>query len=270
MAFKMVLDSLEGLPDEVAKEYVEKDGKFYIQVEGMKSQEDFNRLNTSLSAARTEAKGYKEKLSLLGDRKVEEVVELLDKIPELEAAAEGKLDDDKINAIVEGRIKSKIAPLEREVTTLKSENLELKSKVETFEVKEKTRTIHEQVREAAKKAGVVEEAIEDALLLADRVFELDESGAAVVKEGANVTPGLQPTDWLSDLQTKKPHWWGPSGGGGAGGNRNGGNIQNNPFTNEHWNLTEQGRLYKENPSRAETLAKAAGTTVGGPKPDPKK
>lgn len=45
----------------------------------------------------------------------------------------------------------------------------------------------------------------------------------------------------------------------AGGNPNGGsgNIKN-PFTKEHWNLTEQGKLYRENPELYKHLKAQAG------------
>lgn len=267
MAFKMVLDSLDGLPEEVAKEYVERDGKFHIQVEGMKPPEEFMRLQNSLNAARNDANTFKGKLALLGDRKVEDVVTLLDKIPELEAAAEGKLDEDKLNNLVEGRIKTRLAPLERERDTLKNENGELKGRLEQFEGKEKARTIHDQVRSAAKESGVLESAIEDALLLADRTFELTEDGKAVVKDGTGFSAGLQPKDWFGDLQTKRPHWWGTSQGGGAGGNRQGGGgAEANPWSHDGWNMTKQGEIYRKDSARAEQLAKAAGTTIGGGRP----
>lgn len=80
MAFKMELESLDGLSEDVAKEYVEKDGKFVIQVEGMKTQADIDAVNRSLTAARTEAGNYKTKLALLGDRKIEDVIPMLDRI----------------------------------------------------------------------------------------------------------------------------------------------------------------------------------------------
>lgn len=45
----------------------------------------------------------------------------------------------------------------------------------------------------------------------------------------------------------------------AGGNPNGGgNITKNPFTKEHWNLTEQGKLFKENPDLYKHLKASAG------------
>jgi len=270
MAFKMVLDSLEGLPDDVAKEYVEKDGKFHIQVEGMKTADDVAKVQQSLNAARQEAQGFKAKLAMLGDRKVEDVVTLLDRIPELEAAAEGKLDEDKIKQLAEARAKQLVAPVERERDTLKQQVGQAEQRIQEFETKENVRKIHRQVREAAKSAGLLDEAVEDALLLADRTFELTEDGVAVVKQGTSFSEGLQPKDWLTDLQTKRPHWWGESSGGGAGGQRGAGGSGKNPWTAENWNLTEQGKINRENPQRAETLAKAAGTTVGGQKPQPKK
>ena len=43
----------------------------------------------------------------------------------------------------------------------------------------------------------------------------------------------------------------------------GGNPVNNPFTKEHFNLTEQGKLFREHPEQARALAQAAGITIGG-------
>lgn len=271
MAFKMVLDSLDGLASEVASEYVEKDGKFHIQVEGMKTQADLDAVQRSLNAARTSETGLKQKLALLGDRKIEDVIPMLDRIPELELAAAGKLDEEKLKEMAEARARQIVAPIERERDNLKTQLNEKDGVIKEFSEKEKTRMIHRQVRSAAKAAGLLDEAVEDALLLADRNFELSEDGRAVVKEGASSAQGLEPKDWLSDLQTKRPHWWPASEGGGAGGNRGGGGVGGkNPWTNENWNMTEQGKILTENRTRAETLAKAAGTTLGGPKPPAKK
>lgn len=43
----------------------------------------------------------------------------------------------------------------------------------------------------------------------------------------------------------------------------GGNPINNPFSKEHFNLTEQGKLFRENPQQARALALAAGVNIGG-------
>lgn len=54
-------------------------------------------------------------------------------------------------------------------------------------------------------------------------------------------------------------------GAGATGS-SGGRIEPNPFSADNWNVTEQGRIAKNDPTKAERLAKAAGTTLGGPHP----
>ena len=43
-----------------------------------------------------------------------------------------------------------------------------------------------------------------------------------------------------------------------GGDGNGNAVPNNPFSKEHWNLTEQGRLYKDNPELYKSLMAQAG------------
>lgn len=48
------------------------------------------------------------------------------------------------------------------------------------------------------------------------------------------------------------------GGSGSGGNRNDGGSPNNPWTEKHFNLTEQGRIMKADPAKAARLKKAAG------------
>lgn len=45
--------------------------------------------------------------------------------------------------------------------------------------------------------------------------------------------------------------------------KDGGNPINNPFSKKHFNLTEQGKLFRENPQQARALAQAAGVNIGG-------
>jgi hypothetical protein len=110
--------------------------------------------------------------------------------------------------------------------------------------------------------------LEDALEVAGRMFEVDEDGKVVTKDEVGVTPGIDAVVWLTEMQNKRPHWWGTTSGGGSRGNNgnNGTTTGNNPFTREHWNMTEQGKLVKTNRARAEQLARSAGTTIGGGMP----
>lgn len=263
-----VVDSLEGVPEALHAFYVEKDGKFQLQVSGAAPSPDVARLTEALRKERNDHNQLKDRVKLLGERRIEDVVTDLDRIPELEAAAAGNLDEDKINGIVEGRIRSRLAPVERERDGLKGQIADKDKTIGEFQAKERTRTIHDKVREEAVKAKLLPEAVDDALLLADRIMEVEEgTGRVVTKDNVGVTPGIEPSVWLTDVQKTRPHWWGPSQGGGAGGNRGGGgDATQNPFTHDNWNLTKQGDLVRQDRAKADQMAKAAGTTVGGPRP----
>src|SRR5690606_32330895 len=149
---------------------------------------DVNRVQQSLTAERTAHTALKEKVkTTFGDEKFEDIRATLDKVPELEAVAAGNLDEDKISSIVEGRLKAKTAPLERELTNVKAENTALKERVTTFETKDKGRTIADQIRSEAAKAKMLDGAIEDAVFLGGTIMELQDDGVAVVKASTNFT-----------------------------------------------------------------------------------
>lgn len=271
MGLKAIVDNLDDVEEKYQDLYTQKGDKYELTgVEGMKTQADIDRLQSALTKERADHKIVRERIGLLGERKIEDVLEQLDRIPELEAAANGKLDDKQIEQLVEGRIRTKLAPIERERDTLRGQLGEKDKLIEGYSVKERTRAIHDAVRAAAATAKVLPEALEDALMLAERVFEVTEDGKVTTRDNVGVTPGVEASVWFTDLQAKRPHWWGPSAGGGAGGNRGGAGGGANPWSADGWNMTEQGRVLKENRSRAEQLAKAAGTSIGGPRPAPRK
>lgn len=263
---KAILDSLEGVDAHFHSLYTERNGKFELTgIEGVKTQADIDRLQTALTKERNDHKVLRDKFAPLGDRKIEDVLATLDKVPELEAAAKGNLDEGKINEIVEGRLKSRTAPLERQLQAVTGQLTEASALVQKFQQETTQRTIADSVRTAASKLKVVDTAVEDVILLGERLFTVDESGSVVTKDGVGVTPGIAADVWLTDMQTKRPHWWGPSVGGGSQGSRSGG-VGSNPWSKDSWNMTEQARVYRENPAKADQLAKAAGTKVGGSRP----
>lgn len=270
MPLKSVVESLDDLPAELQDHYTEREGKYYLQVDGMPTQENVARLESALAKVKAEKKQLGERLALLGEHKIEDVLAQLDRIPELEAAAAGKIDDDKLNEMVDGRLKSRVAPLEREKAQLAARLQELTETVSTYESRERSRKIQDAVREAISKAeGFTRSAEEDAMIYAERDLELSEDGHVQVRDGIGLKPTDGPAEWLAAMQAKKPHWWGPTTGGGATGNRSGGAIASNPWSAEGWNITEQMRIIKESAARAEQLARAAGNTVDGPRPAPK-
>lgn len=271
---KSIYNSLEEIPEKFRELFEEKEGVFrLVKIEGIKTDADVARVTLALDSEKKISKKLRDDLkSLTGDRTVADVQADLDRIPELEAASEGKLDKDQMDKLVEAKLKTKTAPLERELTQTKALLEEANGKVTTLETKDKTRQIHDAVRAAAVKSKVLDTAQEDALMIAERMFEIGEDGKITAKDGVGVTPGITPDIWLTEMQAKRPHWWAPSGGGGASGQRNG--LQsgaNNPWSSEHWNLTAQGQYLREHgQEKADFMAKSAGTKVGGTKPVAKK
>ena len=275
MALQAVHDTLDQIPEAFQELYTEKAGKYELTgIIGIKTQADIDRLQTSLTKERALHKTTKDKLAVWSDLEHESTMQQLDRIPELEAASKGNLDDAQIEEIVnrrvEGTITSRVSPLERQVTALKNERDEATSLSVALQAEKSTRSIHDNVRSELVKLKVIQEAHEDALMLADRVFEIrEDDGAIVTRDQIGVTPGVTADIWLSEMQEKRPHWWPASQGGGARGGNNArvGGFANNPFSREHWNMTRQGSVVRtQGIEKATQMAKAAGTTVGGQMP----
>lgn len=67
-------------------------------------------------------------------------------------------------------------------------------------------------------------------------------------------------DVLKPLKEASPHLFKPENGGynpAGGGNP----PAKNPFAKDTWNMTEQGKLFRENPAQARQLAAAAGVKL---------
>lgn len=273
MALKAIHEKLDDIPDQYQDLYTEKDGKYELTgIQGIKTQGDVDRVTESLRRQTDLHKETKAKLAVWGELKHDDVRAQLDLIPELEAAAKDKLDEAKIEEIVtrrvDGTIRSKMAPVERENAELKKVNAEQGETIVGHVAKDRSRTLHDQVHKALVASKVIPEAHEDALMLADRHFEVTEDGAILTRDAGGITPGLDPTSWLTEIQEKRRHWWPESVGGGAKGSGGTGGLGGkNPFSAENWNMTAQGQMLKEHGAeKTERMAKAAGTTVGGKKP----
>ncbi len=263
-------ESGDDIPEAYRPLYTEKDGKFELTgIAGLKTQTDVNKLSESLRKERGDHKRLRDSIrGTFGESpNFEEIRTTLDSVEELTAqleAAGNPKDNKAVETLVEARVKAKLAPMERELATLKTQVTEKDGVINTFTTEKRTRSIHDSVREAATKLKLLPEAMDDALMLAERNFEVNEDGNVAIKES-----GEDPVVWLTNMQSKKPHWWAPSSGGGAqpGGNKN---FGKNPWSAESWNMTEQGRMFKENPTRANQMAASAGTKVGALRPPAKK
>lgn len=265
-------DSADLIPSGFEHLYTEKEGVFKLRTSTeFKTPDDVTRVQAALQKERADHAAVKAELRKFGDRKPEDTLAELDKIEEYKLAAEGKMDEEKIEQLVESRVKSRVAPIERERDTLKTTLTEREEKLQNMEQQDNTRLIRDHMRESAVQAKVDPFSIDDALDFGERVLQvIDDNGTkrVVTKDNAGVTPGVDGAVLLSEMQTKRPRWWPDSNGAGTR-DSNGANMGANPFSSDAWNMTAQGQLLKANPTKAEQFAKAAGTTIGGPKPEAK-
>lgn len=267
---ELLYNSADEIPEGYADLYTEKDGKWHLTgVKGMKTETDTNKLSKSLREEREAHKKTKDKLAKLGgdDVDIDEVVEQLDELEDLRARIEagegGKVDEAKLEELVEARLKRQLKPLERERDQLKSRNQELEGENGQLKTTINNGTIESRLRELATSENVVGSAMDDIVFMGTHMFEVAEDGAIVAKEGARgVEAGITPDIWLTDMKEKRPHWWPASQGGGAGGGAGGAGSGSNPWGAKSWDLDAQGEMVRQDRAKAERMAKAAGSKIG--------
>jgi hypothetical protein len=263
---KLKYDSLDQVPAKYLDLYEIKDGVYLLTgVELPPSKEaDVQRLQTALTKERSDHSSTKEKLKPFENIDPATVQASLDELEELRIKVDGLKDTD-----VEGKVQKLVdSKVERIKATYEREKQQLTTKLSTYEQQvadlsgtiTKTK-INGALMKAAQENKIVPTAMED-ILLHSSMFEVSESGDIISKESK-----LDVNVWLQDMKDKRPHWWPASVGGGASGSNSNGGGSNNPWSKASWNLTEQGRILREQGAdKAGQLAKLAGVDVYASKP----
>lgn len=215
MALELVVDSLDAVPEAVRALYVEKDGKFSLDVNGIP---DTKGLKSALDAEREAAKQAKKAAAELAEK-----YKGID--PEKTRAMLARFENDKeAQLIAEGKVD--------EVVAMRTEKLKAEMQRQVDDAvgkasKYSQRVLDNQILQAAAKVGLHKHAIEDALFRGRSMFSLADDGTAV-QLGADGKPVLgkdgktvfSPDEWLEGSKEWAPHWHpaGSSGGGASGSN----------------------------------------------------
>lgn len=220
------------LPDPVKALYVEADGKFRLDVDGV---EDVTGLKSSLTASREDTRKAKEEARKIAERykgvdveRYNEIMARLDNEDDQKAFKEGGIDS---------LVKRKLAKTEEgykkaidDLTKSKDTEIDgLKKKTSKYEV----RVLGDHVRSAAAKAGMHATAMDDAVLHARNMFILDDEANAVMLDEDQkpvLGKGGKPysvDEWIEEMKEKKPHWFpaGNTGSGAPGGDRGAGGAK---------------------------------------------
>jgi len=267
MTIKSVYDKQDDIPEVHRPLFTERSGKWELTgIEGVKPEAAFAAVQEGLRKERTDHSAAKTALKPFTDlgKTPEEIHEILDKLPQLQLAAEGKVKE-----LTDAQKAALTAPLDRSIKKLSTDNETLAKENTTLKAEKKQRIVHDSVRAAATEMKVLAGAVDDVLMYANAVFEVTDDGKVVVKDGVGFTAGIDAKSWLQDFAPKKAHWWPPSQGGGAGGSGPGSQFGgvNNPWKKEHWNMTEQGKMVTSlGLDKATEMAKAVGSFIGAVAP----
>lgn len=136
-------------------------------------------------------------------------------------------DDEEAKLIASGKIDEVLTKrTERMKTSYEQETAKERQAREAAEQRAEKftrRVLENSIRAEATAAGIHQHAVDDALLRAQGVFQLDDEGNPVAAEGVFGKDGKPLTlkEWLAEMKDKAPHWFlQPKGSGapGSGGN----------------------------------------------------
>lgn len=234
VALRQVYEVESEIPPAVREYFVERDGRWTLVVDP--PIEDVSGLKNALADARNVRRETEKTLS---EMKVKFEGIDPDEFHKLKERVKG-LDDadiyDKqgIEALVVRRTESMKADHERQLSSVKRENEQLRGNVTDLDRRWRQDRIKTALFSAVAESGVEKPAYEDAVHRGMTVFnDLDADGNVVSKKGEDTAIGkdgftpLTPQEWIANLKASGTarHLWPPSGGSGApahhGGNGTG-------------------------------------------------
>ncbi|HEU5071086.1 MAG TPA: hypothetical protein VFV96_11840 [Verrucomicrobiae bacterium] len=249
MALKYRYVKREEIPPEQAGFYVERDGAFVLDAEGVVDKakhEEFRQNNIALANQLKRFEGI--------DPDV--VRQLADEKRKLEEAAQLKAGE--VDKVIDARLKTARADWDKQHGVVVAERDALHGRLTAIQ-------IDQAVVSEATKRGLRPTAIPDITARARMTFKLVD-GVPQAFDGDKVRTGkdgvspMTLAEWVDVLVSDAPHLFEANAGGGAAGSSSGGagiRSVRNPFRKETWNVTEQMKLQKDDPQLAARLKASA-------------
>ena len=255
MALRFKYASKDQIPAEHAGLYVEREGAFVLDADGVVEKaklEEFRATNVAILKERDDLKKRFEGID------PDEVRKLAEEKRKLEEAQQVKAGE--VEKVIDARLKTARADWDKQHGAVVSERDTLNSRLTAIQIDQAV------VNEATKR-GLRATAIPDITARARMTFKLVNGvPQAFDADGQTARPGkdgLTPmtlAEWVDALVSDAPHLFEANAGGGAAGSGSGGagnRSVKNPFRKEGWNLTEQMKLQKSDPALAARLKAAA-------------
>jgi hypothetical protein len=286
MALKFKFKSKDEIPADHLPLYAEREGAWVLDVEGAVDKAKLDEIRTTNAALLKERDELKQRFEGIDPDEVKQLKEAHQKAEEdrlLRAGAplpsplpggareteedkERKLqaERERIEKVIEGRVKSIKGDLEKQVTQLTTERDALNTRLAAIQIDQGVITV-------ATKRGLRPTAMADITSRARTVFRLvngvptafDSDGKSVRYGRDGLTP-MSIDEWVDGQVAEAPHLFEANSGGGSGGSGNSsaggagrGFGGKNPFKRDTWNLTEQMKIAKTDPQLAARLKAAA-------------
>jgi hypothetical protein len=270
-----VVETLDGVPESFHPWYVEvDDGKAHrLLVDGVAPKEKFDEFrnnNTDLNKRIAETERQMTVYKTINEDP-EKLRQDYERLLKLEQRFKNKelIESEGFEKAVEQRTSEMKSATEAQMRALAESLNKTIAERDTAILENERIIIHRAITDAVLAAGAVPAAIPDILDRAARDGWVlnDKKQPIMMRNGApvfgeNGVDTLTPKEWANrGLRDTAPWFFNKSDGTGASGsNMPVGTV--NPWTRDNWNLTKQGEyIQKEGMAKAETMARAAGSTV---------
>jgi hypothetical protein len=254
MPLKYKYTGKEQIPAEHTALYVERDGSFYLDAEGVVDKAKADEMRTHNIELR---KQIEESLRTA----TEERQKIQAEKERLELIAQGHKPEE-IDKLVTERLKGLKADWDKQFAAVTGERDSLNMRLTTIQIDQGVITV-------ATKRGLRPTAIPDITARARTVFKLVngvpqafEADGKTVRYGKDGITPMTLEEWVDAQVADAPHLFESNAGGGAASNGAGGaagvnRSVKNPYRKDSWNLTEQMKLQKNDPALAARLKAAA-------------
>ena len=258
MALKYKYTGKDQIPAEHAALYVERDGAFYLDAEGVTDKVKADELRNNNIELRKQLEDFTTRFDGINP---DEVRRLAEEKRKLELQAQGHKPEE-IDKLVTERLKGLKADWDKQFVVVTGERDSLNTRLTAIQIDQGVITV-------ATKRGLRPTAIPDITSRARLVFKLVngapqafEADGKTVRYGRDGITPMTLEEWVDAQVSDAPHLFESNAGGGAAGNPAGGGTGSqrsvkNPFRKDTWNLTEQMKLQKSDPQLAARLKAAA-------------